>query len=230
MPETETLTSGEVAEGAGVNIQTLRYYERRGLVSEPPRAHTGHRRYPFETVKHVRSIKQAQALGFTLDEIDELFALTSKPKTAGGAVQASAAAKLTQVDGKIAALQGIRLRLEHVLAHECDALMDCSCGADCPLEATFVPPPAEPAPAPGSANAFVAAATAKKRRGLFPLMAAAVACLACLGPALIPGLALGALAVPGGGDLAREIGIAGGAFAVGAVGVWFWRRRAAVAC
>lgn len=228
MVSAETLTIGQVAEGAGVNIQTLRYYERRGLVSEPPRAHTGHRRYPFETVKHVRSIKQAQALGFTLDEIDELFALTSRPKTAGGAVQASAAAKLTQVDTKIAALQGIRLRLEHVLAHKCDALMDCSCGPTCPLDASFVPPATE-APPQFEATAITAPASVK-RRAVFPLMAAAVACLACLGPALIPGLAVGALALPGGGDLAREGGIAGAAFAAGAVGVWPWRRRGAVPC
>ena len=68
MTDAETPTIGEGAKGAGVNMQTLHYYERRGLLTAPPRAHTGHRRYPFDAVKHVRSIKQARALGFRLDE------------------------------------------------------------------------------------------------------------------------------------------------------------------
>ena len=62
---------GEVAERAGVNVETLRYYERRGLLPAPERTPSGHRRYDDETVRFVRAIKEAQAVGFTLAEIAE---------------------------------------------------------------------------------------------------------------------------------------------------------------
>src|ERR1700737_4586063 len=66
------LRSGEVADAAGVNIQTLRYYERRGLLHEPDRTLGGHRLYPPEAVTVLRVIKAAQRLGFTLDEVADL--------------------------------------------------------------------------------------------------------------------------------------------------------------
>ena len=66
------LRTGEVAEAAGVNIQTLRYYERRGLIAEPARSPGGHRTYPPDTVVLLNVIKAAQRLGFTLDEVAEL--------------------------------------------------------------------------------------------------------------------------------------------------------------
>ena len=68
------LRSGQLASAAGVNLQTLRYYERRGLLAEPDRSPGGHRLYPAETVTVLRVIKAAQRLGFTLDEISELLA------------------------------------------------------------------------------------------------------------------------------------------------------------
>jgi MerR family transcriptional regulator, mercuric resistance operon regulatory protein len=69
------MRSSEVAERAGMNVQTLRYYERRGLVIEPPRTGAGYRVYPSETVETVRFVKRAQELGFTLDEVQELLHL-----------------------------------------------------------------------------------------------------------------------------------------------------------
>src|SRR5215212_6002073 len=66
------LRSGDVAAAAGVNRQTLRYYERRGLLAEPDRSLGGHRLYPPETITTLRVIKAAQRLGFTLDEVAEL--------------------------------------------------------------------------------------------------------------------------------------------------------------
>jgi DNA-binding transcriptional MerR regulator len=68
------LRPGEVAEAAGVNRETLRYYERRGIIAEPHRTLGGHRLYPPETVTTLRVIKAAQRLGFTLEEIDDLLA------------------------------------------------------------------------------------------------------------------------------------------------------------
>jgi len=63
---------GEVATRAGVNVETLRYYERRGLLADPEREPSGHRRYDEDTVRFLRAIKDAQAVGFTLAEIAEL--------------------------------------------------------------------------------------------------------------------------------------------------------------
>ena len=68
---------GQVAAAAGVNIETLRYYERRGLLTEPARSPGGHRLYPPETVTVVRVVKAAQRLGFTLDEVADLLELGS---------------------------------------------------------------------------------------------------------------------------------------------------------
>jgi DNA-binding transcriptional MerR regulator len=69
---TSGLRSGEVAAAAGVNLQTLRYYERRGLLAEPDRTLGGHRLYPSVTLTVLRVIKAAQRLGFTLDEVADL--------------------------------------------------------------------------------------------------------------------------------------------------------------
>ena len=69
---TNGLRSGEVAAAAGVNPQTLRYYERRGLLAEPRRSAGGHRLYPAEAVTMLRVVKAAQRLGFTLDEVADL--------------------------------------------------------------------------------------------------------------------------------------------------------------
>ena len=68
----EGLRSGELAAAAGVNVQTLRYYERRGLLDEPDRTLGGHRMYPSEAVTVLRVIKAAQRLGFTLDDVADL--------------------------------------------------------------------------------------------------------------------------------------------------------------
>ena len=71
------LTIGKLANAAGVNIETIRYYQRRGLLDEPPKPLGGHRRYAPSQVRRVRFIKRAQALGFTLDEVNTLLTLDS---------------------------------------------------------------------------------------------------------------------------------------------------------
>lgn len=83
------LRSGQVAEAAGVNIQTLRYYERRGLLAEPERSNGGHRLYDEDAVTALRVIKAAQRLGFTLDEVAELLvADTATPAPSPGSKSA----------------------------------------------------------------------------------------------------------------------------------------------
>src|SRR3954449_10429303 len=100
---------GELAERAGVNVETLRYYERRGLLPEPVRGPNGHRSYGEETMRFVRAIKQAQALGFTLAEIEEYLRLVSRRGGEGSeALRERLAVKIGEVDERIAALQRMR--------------------------------------------------------------------------------------------------------------------------
>ena len=75
MTQRSTLTIGQVASQAGVNLQTVRYYQRRNLIAQPPKPAWGYRRYAANTVERIRFIKRAQGLGFSLDEIRELLAL-----------------------------------------------------------------------------------------------------------------------------------------------------------
>ncbi len=108
--EKKNLTTGEVAERAGVNIHTVRYYESRGLLPKPPRTASGYRKYGPEHVAHIRFIKRAQDLGFTLEEIHELLSLRAVPD--GGAdVRMKTAAKVQEIDSKIRDLQRIRGKL-----------------------------------------------------------------------------------------------------------------------
>ena len=76
-----TLTRKQLADQSGVGLETLRYYEREGLILEPPRTESGYRQYPLETAKRIRFIKRAQGLGFTLPEVKELLSLRVTPGT-----------------------------------------------------------------------------------------------------------------------------------------------------
>ncbi|HKP17226.1 MAG TPA: MerR family transcriptional regulator [Gaiellaceae bacterium] len=121
---------GELAERAGVNVETLRYYERRGLLPEPVRTPRGHRRYGEETVRFVRAVKEAQGLGFTLAEIEEYLRLSRR--RAGSAsedLRIRLATKIDEVDVKIASLRRVRDDLARVLGCACDSLDHCTCGA-----------------------------------------------------------------------------------------------------
>ncbi|MGN2642227.1 MerR family transcriptional regulator [Nocardia takedensis] len=131
---TTGLRSGELAAAAGVNAQTLRYYERRGLLAEPDRSLGGHRLYPKQAVTVLRVIKAAQRLGFTLDEVGELLEATRYGhQRAGAGLQARAAAKLAEVDDRLAELTAVRDTLRAALAAGCDDLLDCSQNPCCPV-------------------------------------------------------------------------------------------------
>ncbi|RZU49367.1 DNA-binding transcriptional MerR regulator [Krasilnikovia cinnamomea] len=129
--ENRRLRTGEVAARAGVNIQTLRYYERRGLIAEPQRSPGGHRTYPADTVTLLGVIKAAQRLGFTLNEVAELLD-TGRRGHPTRDLKARATEKITEVDRKIADLTTIRDALRKVVAAGCDSLTHCTCH-DCPL-------------------------------------------------------------------------------------------------
>ncbi|HEX8863419.1 MAG TPA: MerR family transcriptional regulator [Actinomycetes bacterium] len=132
---TTTLRSGEVAAAAGVNLQTLRYYERRGLLAKPARTSGGHRAYPPDAVTIVRVIKAAQRLGFTLGEVAGLLdAGRHRHGTAPDAgLRRQAEVKLAEIDARIADLQTIRQTLAAAVAAGCDDLATCAASPDCPL-------------------------------------------------------------------------------------------------
>ena len=107
-------TIGSIARRAGVGVETIRFYERRGLIARPPRpAAGGYRQYPDEAVARVRFIRQAQALGFSLAEIDELLGLRAADSDCA---EARAAAKLDEVERKMAGLSRIRAALRDLVA------------------------------------------------------------------------------------------------------------------
>ncbi|MEV0668064.1 MerR family transcriptional regulator [Actinomadura luteofluorescens] len=130
----EGLRSGQVAEAAGVNPQTLRYYERRGLLAEPARTLGGHRLYPAEAVTVLRVIKTAQRLGFTLDEVSGLLAAARhRHGRRDAGLAAGARAKLEEVERRIADLEVIRSALRDALDAGCDDLIACAGEPCCPL-------------------------------------------------------------------------------------------------
>lgn len=129
----ESLRTSQVAAAAGVNIQTLRYYERRGLLAEPDRSPGGHRRYPPEAVTVLRIIKAAQRLGFTLDEVGDLLETSQHRHRTDHGLQARARAKLLEVDARLADLQTIRTALLEAIFAGCDDLVACEQSRCCPL-------------------------------------------------------------------------------------------------
>lgn len=129
------LRSGQVAEAARVNVQTLRYYERRGLLPEPDRTLGGHRLYPPETVTVLQVIKAAQRLGFTLNEVADLLEAGHHRHGARPSirVQTLATAKLAEVEARLADLAVIRDTLRAALDAGCDDLVTCAAKNCCPV-------------------------------------------------------------------------------------------------
>ena len=108
---------GEAARNAGVGVETIRFYERRRLIEQPPKPKGGgFRVYPPHTVERLRFIRQAQGLGFSLSEIDELLSLRADPSKDCGDVRRRAEAKLVEVEGKIARLERVRAALAELIA------------------------------------------------------------------------------------------------------------------
>ena len=127
-----SLRAGELASAVGVNKETLRYYERRGLIEEPVRSPGGHRLYPDSTVTTMRVIKAAQRLGFSLDEVADLLEVGGRH---GGdtSLQSRARAKLVEVEERIADLATIRSTLLAALEAGCEDLHECATIGCCPI-------------------------------------------------------------------------------------------------
>ncbi|NOZ61888.1 MAG: MerR family transcriptional regulator [Calditrichaeota bacterium] len=107
----ETFTVGQLAQRAGVNVETVRFYEKRGLMPKPKRTKSGYRQYTVSDVSRILFIKRAKELGFTLKEIDELFSLKIDAETTCGDVKHLAQHKIEIVDQKIQDLRKIKKKL-----------------------------------------------------------------------------------------------------------------------
>ena len=125
----EVLTIGQLARRAGVNVETLRYYERRDLLPDPPRTSSGYRQYAPDAVRRIGFIKRAQQLGFTLGEIGELLAMRVDPDANCDAVEEQAEHAIARIDGKVAELQRMRSALGELVT-ACHARRPTD---DCPI-------------------------------------------------------------------------------------------------
>ncbi len=110
----ECLTIGTLAKKAQINIETIRYYERRGLISRPPRPLSGYRQYPDETVKRIDFIKRAKELGFSLKETGDLLSLRVDPTTSCSDIKIRAETKIEHIEEKINTLQKMKNALVDV--------------------------------------------------------------------------------------------------------------------
>jgi MerR family mercuric resistance operon transcriptional regulator len=115
-----------------VNLETVRYYERRGLLARPPRTEAGYRQFSPDTAQRLRFIKRAQELGFTLDEVRELLALRHDSQQNRADVHTRATAKITDIERKIESLTAMKSVLSGLI-ERCQ-----QCGSDdCPILASL---------------------------------------------------------------------------------------------
>ncbi len=124
-----TLTIGKLAHAAGVGIETIRYYERRGIMPTPDRLASGYRVYNLESLQRLKFIKNAQTLGFTLQEARDLLMITNDPASDCSSVNQKALSKIEEVNQKLTLLNNIKKRLI-LLTEQCPAdeqpLTECS--------------------------------------------------------------------------------------------------------
>jgi len=110
----KTMTIGQLAKETGVGVETIRFYERRGLIEEPPRRASGYREYSDDVLARVDFIKRAKELGFSLKEISELLSLRLDPGTTCGDLKSRAEQKIDDVEDRIRSLQKIRKALKRL--------------------------------------------------------------------------------------------------------------------
>jgi MerR family mercuric resistance operon transcriptional regulator len=125
----KSLTIGRLAKEAGVNLETVRFYERRGLLPRPPRSASGYRLFPVEAARRLRFIRRAQELGFSLKEVGELLSLQVSRRTTSATIRARAEAKIADIQRKISSLKSMKKTLQK-LTKVCDG---CAPLAECPI-------------------------------------------------------------------------------------------------
>jgi MerR family copper efflux transcriptional regulator len=125
----ESLTTGRLARAVGVNLEAVRYYERRGLLPKPPRSGSGYRLFSAEAQRRLRFIRRAQELGLSLGEIRELLSFRVAPTAKSADVRRRAQAKITDIDAIIRSLQSTK----KVLPELTQACSGCGSVRDCPI-------------------------------------------------------------------------------------------------
>lgn len=129
------LTIGHAAKLSGVGVETIRFYERKGLINQPPKPDNGFRRYPPETVRKIRFIRRAKEIGFSLREIRELLGFYFDTQTSCEDVRDRAKIKIADMEARISALDKMKTALQ--------ALVD-ECGTregECPILETLAEDP-----------------------------------------------------------------------------------------
>lgn len=127
MSQRPGLTIGQLAARCGVGVETIRFYERQGLLAQPGRPAHGYRRYPASSIERVLFLQRAKGLGFSLKEIAELLALRDEEASDCASIRERAASKVAMLEQRIASLQALREELETLVA-ACDgkgSLQDC---------------------------------------------------------------------------------------------------------
>jgi MerR family mercuric resistance operon transcriptional regulator len=124
-----SFTIGQLARKTGINLETVRYYERRGLLPKPPRTSSGYRLFPIDAAQRLGFIKRAQDLGFSLAEIRELLTLRVSRRTRSAEVRKRAEAKIAEIESKIRSLKSMRNSLRN-LANACEG---CGPISECPI-------------------------------------------------------------------------------------------------
>lgn len=130
MSRPAAMTIGKLAQSAGVGVETVRFYERKGLLEEPSRAESGYRQYSPEALMRLRFIRQAKELGFTLPEIRELLSLRMSPAASCAEVQVRIQTKLEDIQAKIDSLARMKRAL-HGMAAIC--LAGAEPASECPI-------------------------------------------------------------------------------------------------
>jgi len=125
----EKLTISRLARLGGVNLETVRYYEREGLLPRPPRTRSGYRIFPNDAARRLRFIKRAQQLGFSLTEIRELLTLRLRPGTKRDLIRARAETKIADIEQKIKTLTAMKQSLAQ-LTTQCSG---CGPVSECPI-------------------------------------------------------------------------------------------------
>lgn len=110
-----TLTIGQVAKNTGITVETVRFYEKQGLLITPSRSDSGYRQYTPDTLKRIRFIQRAKSVGFTLSEINELLTLRKDPKATCTDVKLRALEKIENIDRKLNDLKQIRESLSRLI-------------------------------------------------------------------------------------------------------------------
>lgn len=126
---TRSLTRGQLARKTGIGIEALRFYERKGLIPNPPRSPAGYRLYPETMVVRLNFIRRAKQLGFSLNEIGELLATRVDPRTTRGQVREEIRVKIAEIRSRIRDLEKMKSALERLAA----ACRGAAAAGECPI-------------------------------------------------------------------------------------------------